>query len=266
MLRSQRRRRRNKRPNIINSLKRKAGQNRNIDLTRLLPIPLPKAPQSSNNLDMVTLRRAQPEVSARKRRKFLELVNSRGISGMGAQTFSEMELQRQDDEMRNQERRRELDKITRDSDEAIAANKARLNKLKDEEKISIKAIKAKTIKSLKSLRNTLTKTSRHKKSKLELPPADTPSETVSESVTPQSVTPQSVSPQSVTPQSVTPQSVLLENALQQNASLENVSPLQIELSPKTMKRRERLQGRIRRRLGNQDHYKIGGKISRKRRK
>jgi hypothetical protein len=39
MLRSQRRRRRIKRPNIINSLKRKAGQV--IDPTRYIPIPLP---------------------------------------------------------------------------------------------------------------------------------------------------------------------------------------------------------------------------------
>jgi len=243
MLRSQRRRRRRiKRPNIINSLKRKAGQTGQIiDLTRLFPIPPPRAPQSSNTLDMLTLRRAQPEVSARKRRSFLNLVNKKEIYGLGSQTFSELELQTQADEMRNQERRRELDKITRQSDKAIAANRARLKKLEDEEKISIKA---KTIKSLKNLnhrlraclRASLTRTSRHKKSKSELPPADTPSETVSESVSPQSVSPQ------------------------------NVSPLQLELSPKTMKRRRRIEGRKIRRMGKQNHSTVGGKKSRKRRK
>lgn len=189
---------------------------------------------------MLTLRRAQPEVSARKRRRFLNLVNRKEIYGLGPQTFSELELQTQADEMRNQERRRELDKITRESDKAIAANRARLKKLEDEEKISIKA---KTIKSLKSLNNrlraSLTRTSRHKKSKSELPPADTPSETVSESVSPQSVSPQSV------------------------------SPLQVELSPKTMKRLKRLrriEGRKIRRMGAQNHSTVGGKKSRKRRK
>jgi hypothetical protein len=244
MLRSQRRRRRRiKRPNIINSLKRKAGQTGQIiDLTRLFPIPPPRAPQSSNTLDMLTLRTALPEVSARKRRSFLNLVNKKEIYGLGPQTFSELELQTQADEMRNQERRRELDKITRQSDKAIAANRARLKKLEDEEKISIKA---KTIKSLKSLnhrlRASLTRTSRHKKSKSELPPADTPTETVSKSVSPQSVSPQSVSPQ-------------------------RVSPLQLELSPKTMKRRKRIEGRKTRRMGKQYHYTVGGKKSRKRRK
>jgi hypothetical protein len=232
MLRSQRRRR-TKRPNIINSLKRKAGQTGQIiDLTRFFPIPPPRAPQSSNTLDMLTLRRALPEVSARKRRSLLNLVNKKEIYGLGPQTFSELELQTQADEMRNKERRIELDKITRQSDKAIAANRARLKKLQDEEKISIKA---KTIKSLKSLKHrlraSLTRTSRHKKSKSELPPADTPNETVSESVSPESVSPQSVSPQNVSPQ--------------------NVSPLQLELSPKTMKRRRRIEGRKIRRMGKE---------------
>jgi len=207
---------------------------------------------------MLTLRRARPEVSARKRRSFLNLVNKKEIYGLGPQTFSELELQTQADEMRNQERRRELDKITRQSDKAIAANKARLKKLEDEEKISIKAIKAKTIKRLKSLKHrlraSLTRTSRHKKSKSELPPADTPSETLSESVSPESVSPESVSPQSVSPQNVLPQSV----------SPQNVSPLQLELSPKTMKRRKRIEGRKIRRMGKQYHYTVGGKKSRKR--
>ena len=237
MLRSQRRRRRIKRPNIINSLKRKAGQTGQIiDLTRFFPIPPPRAPQSSNTLDMLTLRRALPEVSARKRRSLLNLVNKKEIYGLGPQTFSELELQTQADEMRNKERRIELDKITRQSDKAIAANRARLKKLQDEEKISIKA---KTIKSLKSLKHrlraSLTRTSRHKKSKSELPP-DTPNETVSESVSPESVSPQSV------------------------------SPLQVELSPKTMKRRRRIEGRNIRRMGKQHHSTVGGKKSRKRRK
>ena len=247
MLRSQRRRR-TKRPNIINSLKRKAGQTGQIiDLTRFFPIPPPRAPQSSNTLDMLTLRRALPEVSARKRRSLLNLVNKKEIYGLGPQTFSVLELQTQADEMRNKERRIELDKITRQSDKAIAANRARLKKLQDEEKISIKA---KTIKSLKSLKHrlraSLTRTSRHKKSKSELPPADTPNETVSESVSPESVSPQSVSPQNVSPQ--------------------NVSPLQLELSPKTMKRRRRIEGRKIRRMGKQNHSTVGGKKSRKRRK
>jgi len=277
MLRSQRRRRRRiKRPNIINSLKRKAGQI--IDLTRLFPIPPPRAPQSSNTLDMLTLRRAQPEVSARKRRRFLNLVNKKEIYGLGPQTFSELELQTQADEMRNQERRRELDKITRQSDKAIATNKARLKMLKDEEKISIKSIKAKTIKGLKSLnhrlRASLNRTSRHKKSKSELPPADTPSETVSESVSPESVSPQSVSPQSVSPQNVSSQNVSSLSDLPLNVSPLNVSPLnvlplQVELSPKTMKRLKRLrriEGRKIRRMGAQNHSTVGGKKSRKRRK
>ena len=176
---------------------------------------------------MLTASRALPEMTARKRRSFLNLVNKKEIYGLGAQTFSELELQAQADEMRNQERRSELDKISRQSDKAIAANRARLKKLEDEEKISIKA---KTIKSLKDfnhrLRASLTKTSQHKKSKSELPPADTPSETVSESV----------------------------------------SPLQVELSPKTMKRRRRIEGRKIRRTGIQNHSTIGGKKSRKRRK
>jgi len=265
MLRSQRRRRRRiKRPNIINSLKRKAGQI--IDLTRLFPIPPPRAPQSSNTLDMLTLRRAQPEVSARKRRRFLNLVNGKEIYGLGPQTFSELELQTQADEMRNQERRRELAKITRQSDKAIAANKARLKKLEHEEK---------TIKSLKSLNNrlraSLTRTLRHKKSKSELPPADTSSETVSGSVSPQSVSPQSVSPQNVSSLSNLPLNVshlnvspLIVSPL--NVLPQNASPLQVELSPKTMKRRKRLEGRQLRRYGKLDHYTIGGKKSRKHRK
>ena len=275
MLRSQRRRRRIKRPSIINSLKRKAGKTGQIiDLTRLFPIPPPRAPQSSNTLDMLTLRRAQPEVSARKRRRFLNLVNRKEIYGLGPQTFSELELQTQADEMRNQERRRELDKITRQSDKAIAANKARLKKLDDEEKISIKAIKS--LKSLNNrLRASLTRTSRHKKSKSELPPAYTPSETVSESVSPQSVSPQNVSSQNVSSLSDLPL-----NVSPLNVSPLNVLPLQVELSPKTMKRLKRLrriEGRnIRRmgnqnrstvgRMGNQNRSTVGGKKSRKRRK
>ena len=261
MLRSQRRRRRRiKRPNIINSLKRKAGQI--IDLTRLFPIPPPRAPQSSNTLDMLTLRRAQPEVSARKRRRFLNLVNKKEIYGLGPQTFSELELQTQADEMRNKERRRDLYKIARQSDKAIAANKARLKMLKDEEKISIKS---KTIKSLKSLTHSLRNTLRHKKSKPELP-ADPRSETVSGNVSSQSVSPQSVSSQNVSslydlPLNVSPLIVSPLNVLPQNAS-----PLQVELSPKTMKRRKRLEGRQLRRYGKLDHYTIGGKKSRKHRK
>ena len=158
--------------------------------------------------------------------------------------------------MRNQERRRELDKITRQSDKAIAANKARLKKLEHEEK---------TIKSLKSLNNrlraSLTRTSRHKKSKSELPPAVTPSETVSESVSPQSVSPLFDLPLNVSPLNVSPLIVSPLNVLPQNAS-----PLQVELSPKTMKRRKRLEGRQLRRYGKLDHYTIGGKKSRKHRK